>query len=194
MYEYISGRLAEKNPAYVVMDCNGIAYRLNISLNTYSGIKDSEKGKLFTHLVVREDAHILFGFADNNERKLFRHLISVSGVGANTARMILSSLTPSEVHKSIINNDSGRLQKIKGIGTKSAQRIILDLKDKLEKEPIAEDLLNHVHNTIKDDALSALLMLGFSKNASLKVLDQIIKSEDDSISVEELIKLALKKL
>lgn len=194
MYAYLEGKLAGLNPAIAVVDCNGVAYELQISLHTYSKIKDSEHCKLLTHLVVREDAQILFGFADEEERKMFRHLISVSGVGANTARMILSSLGPDEVFSAIRGNDITRLQSIKGIGTKSAQRIVVDLSDKIKKEGIMSDILPDPNNRNREEALSALSMLGFNKAASTKVVDKVLQDEGFGISVEELVKKALQRL
>jgi len=195
MIEYIEGRIAEKNPAYIVIDCGGIAYFINISLNTFSQLKDAEKIKVFIHQVIREDMHLLYGFADNNERKVFRHLISVSGVGANTARMILSSLTYTDVQKAILSNNVSVLQSIKGIGAKTAQRIIVDLKDKIGKTDMAPiDGFTGIYDNTRDEAILALSMLGFNKNISEKVIDKILAGQTQKTSVEELIKLALKNL
>jgi len=195
MIEYIEGRIAEKNPAYVVMDCGGIGYFINISLNTYSRLKDAEKMKIFIHQVIREDAHQLFGFYDAQERRMFRHLISVSGVGANTARMILSSLTYNDVQKAILGNNVSVLQSIKGIGAKTAQRIIVDLKDKITKtdEPVA-GAVSPVFDDRRNEAVLALSMLGFNKSASEKVIDKILMQQAGTFTVEELIKQALKNL
>ena len=193
MYEYIKGRLVEKNPAYAVIDCNGVAYFLNISVYTYSKIGEDESCMLFTHLVVREDAHLLFGFIDTYERDLFRHLISVSGVGVNTARIILSSLNPMEVTQAIIDGNAPMLQRIKGIGSKTAERIIIDLKNKLSRSFIPSEKSGVLHNTNQEEALSALVMLGFVKSAVIKALDKIIR-EEKNLSVEGLIKRALKNL
>ena len=194
MYSYIKGKLIEKNPTYVVIESAGIGYYINISLHTFSKISDGEQCKLFIHFVVREDAQILYGFADENERKLFRHLISVSGVGSNTARLILSSLKTEEIFDAIVNNKPSVLQSVKGIGGKSAQRIIIDLKDKLDKEGISVENLNISHNTQKDEALSGLVSLGFNKKVAEKAIDKILKSGDSSLSVEQLIKNSLKTL
>ena len=194
MYSYIKGKLIEKNPTYDVIESAGIGYYINISLHTFSKISEDEQCKLFIHFVVREDAQILYGFADEEERKLFRHLISVSGVGSNTARLILSSLKTEEIFDAIVNNKPAVLQSVKGIGGKSAQRIIIDLKDKLDKEGISVENLNISHNTQKDEALSGLISLGFSKKISEKALDKILKSGGSSLSVEQLIKNALKTL
>jgi Holliday junction DNA helicase RuvA len=194
MYEYIKGRLVEKNPAYAVIDCNGVAYYLNISVYTYSRIQEQETCMLFTHLVVREDAHMLFGFADHMERDLFRHLISVSGVGVTTARIILSSLNPQEVTQAIIDGNAPILQRIKGIGSKTAERIIIDLKNKLSKNLIPSEKSGILHNTSREEALSALAILGFPKVLAEKVLNKIIETEGSGLSVEQLIKQALRLL
>ncbi|MCF8217690.1 MAG: Holliday junction branch migration protein RuvA [Bacteroidales bacterium] len=198
MYEYISGKLTEKNPAYAVVESNGVGFFLNISLQTFTALSEGEqKGeycKLYTHLVVREDALILYGFTDKKERELFRHLISVNGVGANTARMILSSLNTTEVYEAILQEQTGTLKSVKGIGAKSAQRIILDLKDKLKKDQSDVDILESGYNTKRTEALSALTMLGFQESAAEKVLSKILKSVPPDSSVEEIIKEALKAL
>jgi holliday junction DNA helicase RuvA len=195
MYDFIEGQLVEKNPAYAVINAHGIGYILNISLQTYTAIKDNEKQcRLYTHLVVREDALVLFGFSGQEERELFRHLISVSGVGANTARIILSSLTPNEVVQAIVQADAPLLQRIKGIGAKTAQRIIVDLKDKLSKDIVPLDNLGFLHNTKKEEALSGLIILGFPKTSAEKALNKVIQSEGPALTVEQLIRLALKIL
>ncbi len=193
MYEYFSGRLVEKKPTYVIIDNQGIGYLINISLNTFEKIKDSESVKLYVHFVVREDAQILYGFADEAERFLFRALISVSGVGANTARLVLSSLTTSEAYSAISAGEASILQSVKGIGAKTAQRIVVDLKDKLIKQDFFPDKVGVSHNTMKNEALSGLLILGFNKPTASKVLDKVLKQSDFD-SVEALIKEALKNL
>ncbi len=193
MYEFLSGKLAEKNPTYVVIENNGIGYMINISLNTFSKIKDLNDVKLFTHFYVREDAQILFGFADETERELFRFLLSVSGVGASTARLILSSLTTEEVYEAITQGNAPVLQSVKGVGGKTAQRIIIDLGDKLTKAGIELEKVDFSHNTLKDEALSGLLILGFNKTTAEKAVNRILKRGSVS-SVEELIKEALKAL
>jgi len=193
MYEFLCGRLTEKNPTYVVIDNNGIGYLVNITLNTFTKIKDEESIKLFTHFYVREDAHILYGFAEENERELFRFLLSVSGVGASTARLILSSLTSEEVYEAITTGNASVLQSVKGVGGKTAQRIVIDLKDKLTKAGIELEKVDFTHNTLKDEALSGLLILGFNKLAAEKALNRIIKQGSVN-KVEELIKEALKVL
>ena len=194
MYAYINGKLVYKCPTYVVIDAGGIGYHINISLNTYSNIADREDCKLYTWLHIKEDAHTLYGFADEGERRLFLHLISVSGIGPNTGRMMLSSITPAEIQNAILKGDVPLVQRIKGIGPKSAQRIILELQDKLRKEGPDTLIAMPVINNAKDEALSALVMLGFAKNAAEKALDQAIKSANENLTVEQLIKIALKTL
>ncbi len=194
MYAYINGKLVFKCPTYVVIDAGGVGYHINISLNTYSGIGDQENCKLFTWMHVKEDAHTLYGFSTEGERRLFLHLISVSGIGAGTGRMILSSITPAEIQNAIIKGDVPLIQRIKGIGPKSAQRIILELQDKLKKDGPDTLTTVPVNYTVKDEALSALVMLGFVKNVAEKAIDQAIKSANDSLTVEQLIKIALKSL
>jgi holliday junction DNA helicase RuvA len=193
MYAYISGKLTFKNPAYVVVETGGVGYHIHISLNTFSQLQD-ESVKLFTWLHVKEDAHTLYGFAEEGERRLFLHLISISGIGPNTARMMLSSITPDEIQAAIINGNVSLIQRIKGIGPKSAQRIILELQDKLRKE--GPDTLTQVvvNKTVKDEALTALVTLGFARNAAEKVIDLEIKRSNDELTVEQLIKFALKSL
>ncbi len=194
MYEYIQGKLVEKNPAYAVVEANGIGYLLNISLHTYSLLREDEKCTLFTHLVVREDDMLLYGFAETSERELFRQLISVSGVGVNTARIILSSMSPHEVIRAIAEGDAIQLQRIKGIGAKTAQRIIIDLKDKVPRELIPYEKSGFMHNTKKEEALSGLIILGFPKMLADKALNKIIETEGTGLTVEQLIKHALKVL
>jgi len=194
MYEFIKGRLTEKNPTYAVIEANGIGYVLNISLHTYTQLKEEEDCMLLVHLVVREDAMVLYGFADAGERDLFRHLISVSGVGPNTARMILSSIPPSEIAQAIVQGNAPLLQSIKGIGSKTAQRLIIDLKDKLSKDLIPYEKLPGGYNTKKEEALSGLIILGFSKMMAEKALSKVIEKEGSALPVEQLIRHALKIL
>jgi Holliday junction DNA helicase RuvA len=195
MYNHFEGKLAVKTPTYAVLDCGGVGYQLNISLNTFSKIPDSGPCKLFAHLAVREDAFVLFGFADEEERELFRQLISVSGVGPGTARMILSSLGPGEIVQAILSGNVAALRSIKGIGEKSAQRIIIDLKGKVGNGSSASSSLVFTgDNKMREEALSALVMLGFAKNVAEKAIDKSLKSEGNALSVEHLIKLALKNL
>lgn len=194
MYSYIKGTITELNPAYAIIEAAGIGYMINISLNTFISLKDKDDYKIMTHLVVREDSLTLYGFATEQERELFRQLISVSGVGANTARIILSSLDPREIVEAISTNNVSVLQSVKGIGAKSAQRIIVDLKDKVGKEKDIVEIFETSYNTLKDEALSGLMILGFTKSAAAKALDKILKTKSSSTSVEELIKDALKIL
>jgi Holliday junction DNA helicase RuvA len=191
VYAYISGQLTFKCPTYVVLDAGGVGYHINISLNTYSVLADRTSCKLFTWLHVKEDAHTLYGFSDEGERKLFLHLVSVSGIGPNTVRMILSSITPVEIQDAIIRGDIPLIQKIKGIGPKSAQRMILELQDKLKKEGPGSLITIPHHHTAKDEALSALVMLGFAKNVAEKALDQALRGVKENLTVEKLIKTAL---
>lgn len=194
MYAYIDGKLTFKNPTYVVLEAGGIGYHINISLNTYSALTDAERCKLYTWLHVKEDAHTLYGFADEGERRLFLHLISVSGIGPNTGRMILSSITPIEIQTAIVKADLPLIQRIKGLGAKTAQRLVLELQDKLKKEGGDSLISVPSHNTVKDEALSALVMLGFTKQTAEKTIDQILKQTGGTLTVEQLIKQALKNL
>lgn len=191
MYEYISGKIAESSPAHVVIDVNGIGYLLQISLNTFSRLEGKTEAQLFVHENIREDAYSLFGFADPSERDLFRHLISVSGIGANTARMMLSSLSPEELRGAILTDNVNVIKGVKGIGAKTAQRVIVDLKDKLGKEPVDQKIFATQDNTIRDEALSALVMLGFAKASAQKAVNKVL-AKSPSAKVEELIKHALK--
>lgn len=193
MIAQIKGKLIEKTPTYVVIDCNGVGYQLNISLNTFSKIGNDENCLLFTHFVVREDANLLYGFKEKSERELFRQLISVSGVGSSTAMMILSSLSPDETKLAIISGNVNVLKSVKGIGLKTAERIIIDLRDKVGKSDGTEIISSFSNNTIKEEALSALVMLGFSKLPADKALNKIM-TENSNLTVEELIKRTLKSL
>jgi len=193
MITHIQGRLVEKNPTDVVIDCNGVGYFINISLHTFSELPSNENVKLFTHLLVREDAHILYGFSSVAEREIFRLLISVSGVGASIARTMLSSLAPEQVLDAISLNDIATIQSIKGIGAKTAQRVVLDLKDKILKVYGLSSISTGTSNTNKNEALSALETLGFVRKQSEKVIDSIVK-ENPNASVEMIIKQALKNL
>ena len=192
MITQIKGRLIEKSPTEIVIDCNGVGYSINISLNTYSQIGDDENIKLFTHLIIKEDSHSLYGFFKKSERSLFKLLISVSGVGASTARMMLSSLSPGEIISAIMSDSVQIIQSIKGIGTKTAQRVILELKDKV----MMLDESENEHFTFSNEsteAASALEVLGYSQKQTSKILTQIM-SENPGINVETLIKKALNKL
>ena len=190
MISHINGRLIEKTPTYVVIDCNGVGYRLNISLQTFSAIK-TENCKLLTHLAVKEDSHTLYGFYTAEERDLFKQLISVSGVGPSTARIILSTYSAEEVVHYIIKADVSAIQNVKGIGGKTAQRIIIDLKDKVGKGEATSDLLFTQDNTIKEESLSALLALGFTKKVAEKKMEQVMKNYEGEITVEDLVKRSL---
>ena len=192
MITQIKGRLIEKSPTELVIDCNGVGYSINISLNTYSQISDDENIKLFTHLIIKEDSHSLYGFFKKSERSLFKLLISVSGVGASTARMMLSSLSPGEIISAIMSGSVQIIQSIKGIGTKTAQRVILELKDKV----MMLDESENEHFTFSNEsteAASALEVLGYSQKQTGKILTQIV-SDNPGINVETLIKKALNKL
>ena len=193
MITHLKGRLVEKNPTAVVIECNGVGYEVQISLNTFSKLPDSENVSLFTHFLVREDAQILYGFFSVFEREMFRMLISVSGVGASTARTMLSSLSPEQVREAIAAEDVATIQSIKGIGAKTAQRVIVDLKDRILKTYGMTDVSVVSSNTNRDEALSALETLGFARKAAEKVCNAIIKEQPDA-SVEDIIKSALKKL
>jgi Holliday junction DNA helicase RuvA len=194
MYEYIDGKLTFKCPAYIVVEAGGIGYHINISLNTYSSLTDAERCKVYVWLHVKEDGHTLYGFADEGERRLFLHLISVSGIGPNTGRMMLSSITPNEIQTAIVNADLPLIQRIKGIGAKSAQRLVLELQDKLKKEGSGSLIAAPLRSTAKEEALSALIMLGFAKPASEKAIEAALKTGGQELTVEQMIKLALKHL
>lgn len=193
MITHIQGKLVEKNPTDVVIDCNGVGYLLNISLHTYSQIPDQEALKLYTHLIVREDSHTLYGFSSVSEREIFKLLLSVSGIGANTARTMLSSLSPQQVKEGIALGDIALIQSVKGIGAKTAARVILDLKDKVIKVYDIDEVSVTRNNTNKDEALSALEVLGFTKKQSERVIDKIVSQQPDA-TVEKIIKDALKNL
>jgi Holliday junction DNA helicase RuvA len=193
MIDYIKGPITRITTTYLTIETGGLGYLLHISLTTYSKLEGEREYKILVHEVIREDNHQLFGFADNEEREIFRLLISVTGVGANTARMMLSSLTHMEIEKAIALSDVNVLKSIKGIGLKTAQRIIVDLKDKLGKHAGSGEIFAIADNTKREEALSALVMLGFAKSAVAKVLDKIIR-EEKNLTVEDLIKKALKNL
>ncbi len=193
MYEYIEGALIEKNPACCVIETGGIGYFIQITLATYSQLDAKTRVRLYLHQVVREDAHLLFGFYQKQEREMFRLLLSVSGVGANTARMMLSSLTSEDIHQAILVGNASLLQSIKGIGAKTAQRVILDLRDKVSKEKVSGELFLSQGNRLKEEALSALVILGFNKGEADKVIGKILLAEK-TLTLEELIKKALKQL
>ncbi len=194
MITQLQGKLIEKNPTHVVIDCHGVGYFVNISLNTYSALPEGEAIKLYTYLQIKEDAHTLYGFLTKAEREVFILLLSVSGVGASTARTMLSSLTAAHVRSAIINSDVATIQAVKGIGAKTAQRVVLDLKDKMLKLQDFEEVHFNTLNTNKEEALAALEVLGFVRKQAEKVVDTIIKSDSEELSVEEIIKQALKRL
>ena len=193
MITQIIGRLVEKLPTHVVIDCQGVGYQVNISLHTFSQLGDDENIKLYTHLQIKEDSHTLFGFFTTLERSVFRLLISVSGIGASTARTMLSSLEPQQIQRAIITEDLATIKSVKGIGLKTAQRVLIELKDKMLNLFEGEEIQPFPNNTIKEEALSALEVLGYSRKQSEKVIDNAIQSAPDS-SVEDLIKAALNKL
>ena len=193
MIAHIQGKLVEKNPTEVVIDCGGVGYHINISLHTYSLLPNTDQIKLFTYLQVKEDAHTLFGFFEKSEREIFKMLLSVSGIGASIARTMLSSLEPKQIIQAIASGDVGTVQSIKGIGLKTAQRVILDLQDKVLKLYDLDEVSMILNNTNRDEALSALEVLGFVRKTSEKVVEKIIK-EDPDASVESIIKKALKSL
>ena len=195
MITHLEGRLVEKTPTYIVIDCNGVGYWVNISLNTFSQLPDSERVKVYTYLQVKEDAHTLFGFFDKSERELFTLLISVSGVGAATARVMLSSLSPTQLRSAIINNEVRTIQSAKGIGAKTAQRIILDLREKvlkLSEDPTLPTLPQE--QPYKEEALAALEVLGYPRKTAEGVVGKILSKSTEQLSVEQLIKQALKQL
>lgn len=195
MYDYFNGKIENLTPTNVTIDCNGVGYLLQISLYTYTAIKDAKQFKLFAHQVVREDAHLLFGFSDEDERLMFRELLNVSGVGASTARIIQSSLAPDQLRSVISKGDASTLQKVKGIGAKSAQRIIIDLQDKVNKMSIGTaNVLSSLHNTSREEALIALTTLGFARASAEKALLSAQKQLGNEAKVEDLIKASLNYL
>ena len=193
MIAHLQGKLVEKNPTEVIIDCNGVGYHVNISLHTYSLLPNSEAIKLFTYLQIKEDSHTLFGFVEKSEREIFKMLLSVSGIGASIARTMLSSLEPKQIIQAIASGDLVTIQSIKGIGSKTAQRVLLDLKDKVLKLYDLDEVSMIQNNTNKDEALSALEVLGFVRKSSERVVEKIVK-ETPEATVENIIKLALKNL
>jgi len=194
MITFVQGKLIEKTPTYAVIETSGIGYMIHISLNTYAQIANLEQCLLHTHLSIKEDSHSLYGFFTLEERAFFRLLIAVSGVGANTARLILSSLSPDELTQAILSENVNSIKSVKGIGLKTAQRLIIELKDKIAKGNFSGEKIIISHNRNKDEALSALMMLGFPKNSADMVIDKIQKAEGLDLSVEELVKKSLKML
>ncbi len=194
MYEFINGNVVEITPSYVVLENSQIGYFINISLTTYEKINKKETVKLYIHQILREDTNTLFGFDDQNEREIFRQLISVSGIGANTARLMLSSLKPNDIVKAISDSDVAQIKSVKGVGLKTAQRVIVDLKDKIGKVASSDTTLQFAEkNPIEEEALSALVMLGFNKKNAEKIIQKIIKKTPD-ISVEEMVKLGIRSM
>lgn len=193
MITHLKGKLVEKSPTHVVIECNGVGYFVNISLHTFAKIRDEENIKLFTHLQIKEDAHTLFGFVEQSEREIFRLLLSVSGIGASIARTMLSSISPTQIRDAIATENVALIQGIKGIGVKTAQRVIIDLKDKVLKVSEIGEVSHMSNNTNKEEALSALEVLGFVRKHAEKVVDKVL-IQDASLSAENIIKLALKNL
>ena len=193
MIHHLKGKLVEKNPTHVIIECGGVGYFVTISLHTFSKLADIENISLFTHLQVKEDSHTLFGFSEKSEREIFRLLLSVSGIGSSTARTMLSSLSPAQIRDAIANGDVPTIQSIKGIGAKTAQRVILDLRDKVLKVYDIDEVSGNSNNTNKEEALSALEVLGFARRQAEKVVDKVLL-QDASLSVENIMKLALKNL
>lgn len=193
MFEYIKGAVTTLKPSHIILEANSVGYFIHISLNTYTQLHGNETAKLYIHQVIREDAHLLYGFYAETERELFRMLISVSGIGSNTAIMMFSSLSPDEIRNAILTENVNLLKSIKGIGIKTAQRVIIDLKDKVGKSPASEQIVASADNTLRNEALSALIMLGFAKKPVEKELDKILTANPKQ-SVESVIKQALKSL
>ncbi len=193
MIDYIKGVITQITPTFLTIETGGIGYHVNISITTFSKLEGKTDFTILIHEIIREDVHQLFGFAEGKERDIFRHLISVTGVGANTARMMLSSLSHSEVEMAIFSSDVNILKSVKGVGLKTAQRIIVDLKDKVGKQTGSDEIFDFADNTRREEALSALVMLGFAKNAVSKVLDKIVR-EEKNLTIEDMIKKALKNL
>lgn len=194
MFAYLDGKFVYKSPAVVHVDVNGVGYEVQISLNTFSKIQSLEKGVLQIHLLVREDAHILYGFFDRSEKEMFLNLISVSGIGATTARMMLSYMKPEEITRSIVLNDTHGLEKVKGVGKKTAERLVLELKDKLAKHPLDTNISAMKNNTLHSDALNALMALGIARNIADQAIQRVMQSDPSLASLEDVIKKALKTL
>jgi Holliday junction DNA helicase RuvA len=195
MIAFLKGKLIHKDPTFVIIDVNGVGYHAHISLQTYSEIKDQENILLFTHLSIREDAHVLFGFSKEAEKKMFQMLVSVNGVGPSTAIIMLSYMSIDELKTAIVHDDATTLQKIKGIGGKTAQRVIIELKDKLKKDSFEEIIPSGTgvrHNTLRNEALSALITLGINKSAAEKSVDSVLKKSGNTLTLEDLVKQALK--
>jgi len=194
MYAYLQGKLTYKSPALVYLDVNGVGYEVNISLNTYTHIQNLDEAKLFTHLQVKEDGHLLYGFFEKLEKEMFVMLIGVSGIGAATARMMLSSLKPEEVSRAIVQGNIKLLESIKGIGKKTAERLVLELRDKLGKQPLDSSISQTQGNSLEKDALNALVALGISRNQAEQSIQKVILAEPSVSLLEDLIKKALKAI
>ncbi len=194
MIAYLDGKFVYKSPAMVHVEVNGVGYEVQISLNTYSKIQNLEKGVLQTALLIREDAHILYGFFDKSEKEMFLHLISVSGIGASTARMMLSYMKPDELVHAILSGDTHTLESVKGVGKKTAERLVLELKDKLAKQPLGLNISPLKHNTLHTDALNALMALGIARNTADQAIQRVTHSDPSLTSLEDVIKKALKTL
>ena len=194
MFAYLDGKFVLKSPAVVHVDVNGVGYEVQISLNTYSKIQHLDRGVLHTCLLIREDAHLLYGFFDKTEKELFLNLISVSGIGATTARMMLSYMKPEEITRSLVLGDTHGLEKIKGIGKKTAERLVLELKDKLAKQPFTTNISAMKNNTLHSDALNALMALGIARNTADQAIHRVTQSDPSLTSLEDVIKKALKTL
>ncbi|WP_462221570.1 Holliday junction branch migration protein RuvA [Ferruginibacter sp.] len=194
MYAYLQGKFIDKTPAQVYVDVNGVGYEVNISLNTYSHIQNLDQGKLFTHLQVKEDGHVLYGFFEKAEKEIFLLVIGVSGIGAATARMMLSSLKPEEVSRAIVQNNVKLLESVKGIGKKTAERLVLELKDKLSKQSLNETISPNWSNSLEQDALNALVALGISRQQAEQAIQKVILSEPSVSKLEDLLKKALKTI
>lgn len=194
MYAYLQGKFTYKSPAQVYVDVNGVGYELNISLNTFSAIQALHEGRLYTHLQVKEDAHVLFGFFDKEEKDIFLLLISVSGIGASIARMMLSSMKPDEISKAIIQGEVNLIERVKGIGKKTAERLVLELKDKVGKYSGSQDIVMNAGNRMERDALTAMTALGISRIQAEQSIQKIMRAEPSIIILEELIKKALKAI
>jgi Holliday junction DNA helicase RuvA len=193
MISFLKGKFIQKTPAQVWMEVGGVGYEINISLNTYSKIQSLSEGMLYTHLLIREDAHQLFGFVEQSEKDIFQHLISVSGIGASTARVMLSYMKPEELVGAIVRGDTRSLEAIKGIGKKTAERMVLELKDKLAKHPLEANNSPLINNSLQQDSLNALMALGIHRQVASQALDKVLKNHPD-LGAEELIKLTLRSL
>jgi Holliday junction DNA helicase RuvA len=194
MYAYLQGQFTHKSPAQVYLDVNGVGYDLNISLHTYSAIQGLQEGRLYTHLQVKEDAHVLFGFFDKEEKEIFLLLIGVSGIGAATARMMLSSMKPEEIQRAILQGDVKLIERVKGIGKKTAERLVLELKDKVGKQSGTQDVALGLGNRIEQDALIAMTALGISRAQAEQSIQKVMRSEPETTILEDLIKKALKAI